>query len=51
MPGMPPEQIKAVTLLLVEDDDVDAMGVARALKKRRIANPLLRARDGIEALV
>jgi len=50
MPGMPPEQIKAVTLLLVEDDDVDAMGVARALKKRRIANPLLRARDGIEAL-
>jgi len=45
-----PSDIKAVTLLLVEDDDVDAKGVARALKQRRIANPLFRARDGIEAL-
>lgn len=49
MPETPPE-VKAVNLLLVEDDDVDAMGVTRALKKRRIANPLIRARDGIEAL-
>lgn len=45
-----PVDVKAVTLLLVEDDDVDAMGVERALKKRRIANRLVRARDGIEAL-
>ncbi|WP_337997079.1 response regulator [Oleispirillum naphthae] len=49
MPETPPDA-KVVTLLLVEDDDVDAMGVERALKKRRIANPLIRARDGIEAL-
>jgi CheY-like chemotaxis protein len=41
---------KTVTLLLVEDDDIDAMGVERALKRRRIANPMLRARDGVEAL-
>lgn len=41
---------KPVNLLLVEDDDVDAMGVERALKRRRIINPLFRARDGIEAL-
>ncbi|MBN2752430.1 MAG: response regulator [Rhodospirillaceae bacterium] len=43
-------EAKCVTLLLVEDDDVDAMGVIRALKRKRIANPLIRARDGIEAL-
>jgi CheY-like chemotaxis protein len=41
---------KPVTLLLVEDDDIDAMGVERALKRRRIVNPLFRARDGVEAL-
>jgi len=41
---------KPVNLLLVEDDDVDAMGVERALKRRRIVNPLFRARDGVEAL-
>ncbi len=49
MPAKMDEAI-TVTLLLVEDDDIDAMGVERALKRRRIANPLLRARDGIEAL-
>ncbi len=41
---------KPVNLVLVEDDDIDAMGVERALKRRRIVNPLFRARDGIEAL-
>ena len=45
-----PFETRAITLLLVEDDDVDAMGVERALEKRRIANTLVRARDGIEAL-
>ncbi len=39
-----------VSLLLVEDDDIDAMGVTRALKSLHLANPLHRARDGIEAL-
>lgn len=41
---------KQATILLVEDDDIDAMGVERSLKKMRMANPLVRARDGIEAL-
>ena len=41
---------KQASILLVEDDDVDAMGVDRALKKMRLANPLIRARDGIEGL-
>lgn len=41
---------KEVTILLVEDDDVDAMGVIRQLKRNRLANNLVRARDGIEAL-
>ena len=41
---------KMVSILLVEDDDVDAMGVERALKKLRLANPLFRARDGLQGL-
>tara|TARA_R110002073_G_scaffold165063_11_gene321511 strand:+ start:5264 stop:5743 length:480 start_codon:yes stop_codon:yes gene_type:complete len=40
----------AVTLLLVEDDDVDAMSIERGFRKQRIANDIVRARDGIEAL-
>ncbi len=39
-----------VSILLVEDDDVDAEGVKRAFAKRNLANPLYWARDGIEAL-
>lgn len=39
-----------VHLLLVEDDDIDAMAVKRALREYRIANPLSLARDGLEAL-
>ncbi len=41
---------KDVTLLLVDDDDVDVMGVERALKKLKIGNPIVRARDGVEGL-
>lgn len=37
-------------ILLVEDDDVDAEGVSRALKKLNIANPLIRACNGSEGL-
>jgi CheY-like chemotaxis protein len=47
---MTEQKTKAVTILLVDDDDVDAMGIERALKKLKIANPMIRARDGIEAL-
>lgn len=39
-----------VSILLIEDDDVDAEAVERAFKKSRIANPVYRARDGVEAL-
>jgi CheY-like chemotaxis protein len=39
-----------LTLLLVEDDDVDAMSVERGLAKAKILNPLVRAVDGVEAL-
>ncbi len=39
-----------VTILLVDDDDVDAMSIARTLKKQNLSNPLLRAHDGVEGL-
>lgn len=41
---------KPLNILLVEDDDGDAMAVARAFKAAKIANPITRAIDGIEAL-
>lgn len=41
---------KDVTLLLVEDDDIDAMTIERGFLKQRIANLIVRAYDGIEAL-
>jgi CheY-like chemotaxis protein len=40
----------AVTILLVEDDDIDAETVARGLAGAKIVNPLVRVRDGVEAL-
>ena len=39
-----------VTLLLVEDDDVDAMTIQRSFKANRIGNPIIRAYDGLAAL-
>jgi len=39
-----------MTILLVEDDEVDIMNVKRAFKKNNISNPLLIAHNGIEAL-
>jgi CheY-like chemotaxis protein len=40
---------RAASILLIEDDDVDAMGVERAFKKLRIGNPIIRAKDGVDA--
>lgn len=40
----------AVQVLLVEDDDVDVLAVKRAFRAKKIANELLVARDGVEAL-
>jgi CheY-like chemotaxis protein len=42
--------MKPVNILLVEDDEVDVMAVRRALRDLKIANPLTRACDGVEAL-
>jgi len=39
-----------LNILLVEDDDGDAKAVERAFRNSAIANPILRAIDGIEAL-
>ena len=44
MPG------NTVTILLVDDDDVAAEAVERAFHRAKIANPIVRARDGVEAL-
>lgn len=39
-----------MTILLIEDDEVDIMNVKRAFKKNNISNPLLVAHNGLEAL-
>jgi len=41
---------KHATILLVEDDDIDAKIVERAFNKLRIANSIVRAKNGIMAL-
>lgn len=41
---------KASTILLVEDSDDDAELAVRAFRDARITNPLVRTRDGVEAL-
>ena len=41
---------RAVTILLVEDDKVDVMAIRRSFRDLKIANPLVEAGNGIEAL-
>ena len=41
---------KQVSILLVEDDMVDVMAIKRAFVVRKIANDIIVASDGIEAL-
>lgn len=41
---------KTVHILLVEDDEVDVMGIQRAFEKLRIANPITVKYNGLEAL-
>jgi CheY-like chemotaxis protein len=41
---------KSIHILLVDDDDGDARAVERAFLKARIANPIVRAFDGVEAM-
>jgi CheY-like chemotaxis protein len=40
----------AVTILLVEDDDIDAATIIRGLTLANIVSPVIRARDGVDAL-
>lgn len=40
----------SLSILLVEDDDGDARAVQRAFQKAKIANLIVRAVDGVEAL-
>jgi len=42
--------LKNTPIFLVEDDEVDVEAVKRALKKADIINPVISARDGVEAL-
>ena len=39
-----------VTVLLVDDDKIVPMAVKRSFEKLKIANPVICARNGIEAL-
>lgn len=41
---------KEITVFLIDDDDVDVMGVKRAFKKAKILNPIVVAKDGVDAL-
>ena len=40
----------SVTIMVVDDDRVDTMAIRRSLRELNIANPVIAARDGIEAL-
>ena len=39
-----------LSIILIDDDDVDAMGVDRSLSKLNFLHDIVRARDGYEAL-
>ena len=41
---------KIVTILLIDDDKVDVMAIKRSFRELKIANPIIEAQDGIEAL-
>lgn len=41
---------KIISILMVEDDEVDIMNIRRAFKKNNVTNPLHVTNNGIEAL-
>ena len=41
---------KEITILLVDDDKIVPMAIKRSFQQLKIANPVIEARDGIEAL-
>jgi len=44
------KKTKPVTVLLVEDDEIDVEAVKRSFKKLKLANPIRVAGNGLEAL-
>ena len=49
-PSTSDDDCKAVNVLMIEDDDIDATALKRALHKLKLLNPIYRARDGLEAI-
>jgi CheY-like chemotaxis protein len=47
---IPRNKFKEISLLIVEDDDIDATALKRALHKLKLLNPVYRAKDGLEAI-
>lgn len=47
---MTAQAYKDITIFLVDDDDIDFMAVQRSMKQLGLINPLMRAKDGVEAL-
>lgn len=45
-----PTHYQEISILLVDDDEVDVMAVKRAFKKLKILNPLIHAHNGEEGL-
>jgi len=43
-------EAQSPTIFVVEDDDVDYRLLLRSLEKRKIANAVVRAVDGVDAL-
>jgi CheY-like chemotaxis protein len=43
-------EVNSVTLLLIDDDHVDAEAIQRAFKRQKVANPFVVVHDGEEAL-
>ena len=42
--------MRKLNILLVEDDDIDAKTVKRALQEIHVLNPIIMAQNGVEAL-
>lgn len=49
-PTEPISGCREVSLFMVEDDDIDATALKRALQKLKLLNPIYRAKDGLEAM-
>ena len=41
---------REITILLVDDDEIDREAIIRSFRKAKIANPIVEKKDGLEAL-